>query len=445
MNILDFFQFWRAKWEQAKPQFFATSLAWMVNINYNIDFKDLYNYYAHSPYLTAVINRITKDVGSQWLELRKEFNNWDDEETIDPTPIIDLLSYKNPTQPTSLKKFLEQLVKDIEICWNSYVYVERVDRMENWKITWIERVDPRYMSPIVNEVWKVLWYYQNLNWIRVFFDWEVYHLKAWQDRLDQTIWESKMKSLFTDLEMDQQARESNLAFFLNNQTPSSLIIMDEDWLVSQENRADVEAAIKDIFCSWSFKGWKNHHKSAMVQWVKEVIKVQDKMSDMEFYNLRHLTMKLVCAVYWVPQDLIWFTETSNRSTWNVQSDVYLDFILAKEQVYQEFLTNICKQALWEEFKIVILQDNIRLLKKRAETAVNLYKSWLITLNEAREVLQYEPDPSKEWLYANDLWMWDNWRLEATNDKDKNKPEWMTDEEWKDEKERKKKSNDEQNR
>jgi hypothetical protein len=38
-----------------------------------------------------------------------------------------------------------------------------------------------------------------------------------------------MTSLFLDIESDQEARDSNLAFFKNNQTPSSLIIVDKDF------------------------------------------------------------------------------------------------------------------------------------------------------------------------------------------------------------------------
>lgn len=38
-----------------------------------------------------------------------------------------------------------------------------------------------------------------------------------------------MESLFIDLETDKEARDSNLAFFRNNQTPASVIILDPDF------------------------------------------------------------------------------------------------------------------------------------------------------------------------------------------------------------------------
>jgi hypothetical protein len=49
------------------------------------------------------------------------------------------------------------------------------------------------------------------------------------DLNDEKKGESKMQSLFLDLETDIEARESNLAFFKNNQTPSSLVIIDKDY------------------------------------------------------------------------------------------------------------------------------------------------------------------------------------------------------------------------
>jgi hypothetical protein len=38
-----------------------------------------------------------------------------------------------------------------------------------------------------------------------------------------------MTALFIDLETDKEAKESNLAFFKNNQTPASIIVIDPDF------------------------------------------------------------------------------------------------------------------------------------------------------------------------------------------------------------------------
>jgi hypothetical protein len=65
-------------------------------------------------------------------------------------------------------------------------------------------------------------------------------LKGDQDTTNEAIGRSKMQSLFLDLESDKEAKESNWAFFANNQTPSSLVVLD------QEFREPDEATLKKI-------------------------------------------------------------------------------------------------------------------------------------------------------------------------------------------------------
>lgn len=54
-----------------------------------------------------------------------------------------------------------------------------------------------------------------------------------------------MESLFIDLETDREAKESNLAFFKNNQTPASLILIDPEYEL--EDEVGLEVKLKEIF------------------------------------------------------------------------------------------------------------------------------------------------------------------------------------------------------
>lgn len=386
---LNFFDSFKIKKENPKIRGF--SLWNTFNIDYNISPVQLYSFYKNSPYLTSVINKIKSDVWGKWIEL--QIKKWGDYVVTDDIDFVNLLSYQNPTQKISIKSFLEKIVKDVEICGNAYVFFQK----DNNKVIWIKRLDAKYMTPVVRDTGEVIWYIQNLNWIRAYLPDEVFHFKDNDDVNDETIWEAKMISLFTDLETDKEARESNLAFFKNNQTPSSIVILDPEFEFSSEDQVNLRNEIKEIFNSWNYTGWKNHYRTSLIQWVKEVVKVQDKIDDMKFIMLRRLTMQLCCAVYWVPQDLIWFTETSNRSVWDVQYDIYIDSIISKENKYEQFLSIIVKYALWEQYRVVILQDNLRNLEKKSAIAWKLYKDyWIITLNEAREIVQYTEEKWEEW-------------------------------------------------
>jgi hypothetical protein len=148
-------------------------------------------------------------------------------------------------------------------------------------------------------------------------------------------------------------------------------------------------SLNEIFNSWDYTGGKNQHRTALLEWVKEIIKVQDKITDMEFIELRKFTRQMVYTVYQVNPDVLWITENSNRSVGESQSMDYWNTISSKEQLYEDFLTQIVKRIHWEEYRVEILQDSLRVLKQKAQIAWDLYKNQrVITLNEAREIIQY---------------------------------------------------------
>lgn len=207
-----------------------------------------------------------------------------------------------------------------------------------------------------------------------------------------------MTSLFTDLETDKEARESNLAFFKNNQTPASVIILDEKFEIpdDEDEKAKVYKELKQVLESGKYTGWKNRHRASVWQGVKEVLKLQDKINDMEFINTRKFTLDMVCAVYEVPKDMLWITESSNRSVWDVQSETYYMRVEEKESTIDEFLSDIVAEIFWEGFSYMTLKDNIRTLVVRSKIAGQVFKDGLVTRNEAREIMQYVPDTTDAW-------------------------------------------------
>ena len=113
----------------------------------------------------------------------------------------------------------------------------------------LQVLDPRYIKPIMSEYGQILGYVQNLNGINIFTKDEIFHLKTDNDLQFEALGRSKMQSLFIDLETDSEARESNLAFFKNNQTPSSLIVLDPDFILPDDAESEIrfKNQIKDLF------------------------------------------------------------------------------------------------------------------------------------------------------------------------------------------------------
>lgn len=339
-----------------------------------------YEFYERNPYIAAVIWRIESDVGSHWFEVRK----YKKEQPLDEYKrLIKASIWYTPRQ------FIKRIIRDFEVTGNAYVYIAR-----DWnKVTGLQILDPRFVKPIMQKDWTILWYVQNINGFRSYFlQDEIHHLRWDTDLKYECVGRSKMESLFIDLETDKEARDSNLAFFRNNQTPASVIVLDPEYALPTDavEAAKVKKQLKEVLESGKYTWGKQRHRTSVWEWVKDVIKVQDKISDMEFINTRKFTLDMVCAVYEVNKDILWITETSNKSVGNVQSETYYFRIEEKEKMIDEFMTGIFQQVFWPEYSYVTLQDNVRTLTIRSDLSTKLYEKGVITRNEAREILQYDP-------------------------------------------------------
>lgn len=374
MSILQ--SIWSLWWKKEAPKVKWFTMWLWLSINYDTSLDIFFKYYKYNPYVRAAINRRKKDVYRFWYEIKKGTT------LLDESILEDLLQDSIWYTP---KKFFERVVRDYEITWNAYIYISR----ETWKNVFIQVLDPRYVKPVVNRGWQVLWYVQNLEWIRVFLKDEILHLRDDNDIENESIGSSKMESLFIDLETDKEAKESNLAFFKNNQTPASLVLMDPEYEL--EDEAKMKKVLKDIFESGKFAWGTNRHRSAMLEWVKEIVKVQDKISDAEFLEQRKFSLALVCSIYTVNQDLLWFTENSNRSTWDVQLEIYYDSIEEEETMLDEFFTKMLQTVYWDESIILTaIKDSLRTLKSKSDIATNLYEKWVLSREESREIVWYAP-------------------------------------------------------
>lgn len=92
------------------------------------------------------------------------------------------------------------------------------------------------MKPLVSSTGEVMGYIQNLSGVRYYLPDEVFHLKGDSDIDNEVIGRSKMKTLLVELMTDEEASQSNLAFFKNNQTPSSIIVLDPDYDFGDETK-----------------------------------------------------------------------------------------------------------------------------------------------------------------------------------------------------------------
>lgn len=382
MAILDWFKQTKDK----KPIVKWYTFWWNI-LSYDLSYETYFRYYDLNPFIFMCINKRSNDTFSKWFELTKGGK------TLYPNDFEELIKYSTAWTP---KEFFKRLIRDYDITWNAYVYLVKNEKGN--KNIWIQILDPRYVKPVADKTWKLLWYVQNLYGIKVFLPNEIFHIKNDNDVTNEIVGKSKMTSLFVDVETDQEAKDSNLAFFKNNQTPSSLILLDPDFEVDATDQTKIRAKIKQMFEWGQYIGGKNKHRSMMAQWIKDVIKIQDKISDGEFLELRKFTLDLVSAVYEVPKSILWFTENANYSNWLNQYDIYWDNIESLEKKFADFLTSIL-QVFDPRYQFTAKRDNLRKLMLKSDIAWSLYKDkQLLTLNEARDLIDYKP--VKDWEKFN---------------------------------------------
>jgi len=376
MWILSFFQPQQTK---ESPKLVGVQSFQGISISVDYSLSTYFKMYDKNAYIQMVIGKLTSYIVKDWFTVKKYKK--DQENYLDP-----LTFGTNPTE------FIKRLERDFEIAGNAYVYKVTT---ESGVFQGIQILDPRYVKPLVSPKGEILGYVQNLNGVRYFLPDEVYHLKGDTDIDNETLGRSKMKTLLVELMADEEASQSNLAFFKNNQTPSSIVIIDWDYdFGTDAEKAKSLGELKSLFNTGKFTGGANHHRSAFAQGIKEIVKVQDKISDMEFLELRKFTLDLVCGVYEVPKDILGYTETSNRSVGDTQSQNFDDVIQSKKATIAEFLTKILQSCVGAEYSFEFKIDEQAQALANIEKAGKAFQSWIAKLNESRKFANLEPDMDK---------------------------------------------------
>lgn len=401
------FNFWKkdSKQEDDKPTMVASSL-WVIQISYNVDFEIFYKFYKFNPYIRAVVEELMKWVWKHGFAIKR----WEKELKIDR--FVEMVKYG---WMWTSRGFIKRLSRDFKVTWNAFVYIAR----EKNKVVWFQILDPRTIKPIGDKFGNLLGYYQSFNGeLKTFLKDEILHFKTDTSIDNIYMWSSKMESLFTTLETDKEARESNLAFFKNNQTPASIIFLEWNVDMKKESTLEMIKEMKSIFTWGKYKGGKNHHRGAFFAGSKiGILKAQDKITDMQFVELTKFNLQLCCSIYGVPQSRINFTEGVNYTNGENQHEDFEETIVEDEKAMNEFLTQLIQfipEYVGTTFEFY--SDHTRILKAKWKLATDLAGWPVLTPDEAREILQYEPLNTEEsknlrkWKTNNDnqnVWQGNN--------------------------------------
>ena len=360
-----------------------------------------YRTYKWNQFVRSAVTNLMDTVGKAGFQLLDS-----DGEAVTPKTDEEIrLLFESTQKNNSFKAFKKRIVRDYFIWGNVYIFkVTELDENGNKTetVTWLQILDPRFMSPVTDKFGNIGWYIQNVNWqVQAFLPDEIWHLKYDSDIDDETVGMALLESLSIDIDLDEEAKESNLAYFRNNQTPASLIVLENS--VSKDDLLEIKKALQD-----QFKGWKNHHKWWVMKWVKEVVKLQDKITDAEFLSMRKFTLENVCALFWVPKTILWYTDGVNYSNADKQFIEYIEnTIKPTEQTIAMFLTSILEDLWFENIKFEFIDDHVDQKQVKSKVVIELANNGIITPNEAREELSMEQFEQPE---ANKLWIWTNKKI-----------------------------------
>ena len=197
---------------------------------------------------------------------------------------------------------------------------------------------------------------------------------------------SPAQALTTDLDSERFASQYQQKLFFNEAMPGFIISYPADNMPPAEQR-------KELQQEWDerFKGFRNRGKTAFLYGgTPNTVTMTNR--DMDFQKLRTYTRDAICAAYHCPPSVLGITEMVNRSNAETsqyqlaQYCIHPELSEIREAINKE-ITPFFGDYLRMDFENPIPED----ATMKAANSVQLYKSGIITLNEARDMNALEPD------------------------------------------------------
>lgn len=180
------------------------------------------------------------------------------------------------------------------------------------------------------------------------------------------------------------ASEWNRNFFYNAASPSAVLQVNG-------NLTDKQRELLKKQLETKYRGLKNAHKFIILEGGIEFKPISLTHRDMEFLALMKYTREEIAAIFGVPLSKIGLLENVNRATAYVsdysfhKNTIQPKLILIKEAFNKYYLPHF-GENLYLDFDSIVPQDEEFLLKQNVE----YLKLGVLTINEVREELGYEP-------------------------------------------------------
>jgi len=360
-----------AKNTQAKKKW-ITYKSWNLSTENTINFslETFYRIYRKNTDLRRCIEEISTTTWKDWYIIKKNGEVIENDEKF-----RQIFAFER-----WLNDFKNKIIRDLIVSGNTYITT--ISNPFN-EIIWYQILDPRTIYIIADKHGSIIWYIQKNLWNSVIFTVdEVSHFTENWDPDNEIFGLWRIEGLVYDALSDEEASRSNQAFFKNNAIPAALISLDT---VSEDESIQAIEQLKKQF-SW----WKNKHKIAVANWIKDVKILWQSIKDMEFISLRYFTTEKICAAIWVPKTILGYSDNVNYSTSDNQ---YRKFIENTIRPYQNLLSAIFTKILKKIDDTLTFEfiDNHNFdLDSKVARIEKLIWLWLKTIDEWRVELWDQP-------------------------------------------------------
>lgn len=350
--------------------------------NVTIDKNTLYQIYRQNPDVRSGVRIIAQYVGRNYFYLQNKKGKVSEQEKYDEYDIVRTVMKNKTFFETVL-----EIIKHATVCWELYL-LPTTDTKGN--VNWFQLLHPKTITKWVTNG-KITKFLQYSAWGKKEYDPfdpanpqkdQVMYFQSERHTSNELDGMWVIEGIIWDVLSDMKAMERNYAFFENDMTPPSVILVDEN--ASKEARDILKDQLEQ-----KHKGTWNSHKPFLGVGVTDWKQISISPKDMEHVAQRKITTDKVCAALLVPKSRLWYVEDVNRATSMADEKNFVEgtvnsYQLFIEYVVNEFLKGYFPESFWYGwYEFVFERQSVEDTNETKKIRLEELKRWGITLNEYR--------------------------------------------------------------
>ena len=368
--------------------------------------KDKYEDFAKEGYQqNAIVYRCVNEIAQGASSV--PFKVFDGDIELDNHPLIDLLN--RPSPQFAGVEFFQAMYSHLLLAGNSYVLKTMVSGQP--RELHILRPDRMRIKPSKTRIPDAYEYVLNG---KVVESWdadpdtgasEVKHFKTWHPK-DDYYGLSPLSACAVDVDQHNMSAKHNYNLLLNGARPSGAVIFkpkDESGMTVQLTEGQRQQLMSDL--DLRFSGSSNAGRTMLLEGDFDFKEMGLSPKDMDFIQMKNMTARDIALVFGVPSQLVGVPD--NQTYNNVSEarlalyeDTIIPLLKRVESDLNEWLVNDFNENVNIQYDIDAIPAMAERRKKIYENVVQAVREGILSRNEARDRLGYEPVEGGDEVYIS---------------------------------------------